>query len=67
VSCRPHHLLVELSAARARVLNSQADNQLKSSAYCHPISTIAPVLGHENLVTTEVYLSIVDQGLHDCV
>jgi len=39
VSCRPYYLLVELSAAEARVLNSQAKNQFKSSACCHPIST----------------------------
>jgi hypothetical protein len=30
--------------SNAGVLNSQAENQFKSSAYCHPISTIASVL-----------------------
>ena len=31
------------------------------------IKIVQELLGHENLATTEVYLSIVDQGLHDAV
>jgi hypothetical protein len=39
VSCRPYCLLAELPAAGAMMLNIQTENQLKSSVYCHPIST----------------------------
>jgi hypothetical protein len=46
---KPRRLLIKLSVVGARVLNNQAENQLKSSAYCHPISTIAPVLSEELL------------------
>jgi integrase len=31
------------------------------------IKVVQELLEHENLATTEVYLSIVDQGLHDAV
>jgi integrase/recombinase XerD len=31
------------------------------------IKVVQTLLGHENLTTTEVYLSLVDQGLHDAV
>jgi hypothetical protein len=45
-------LLVESSSMGAGVLNGQAENQFKSSAYCHPISTLKLAGGRDELNPT---------------